>query len=990
MAVYRALTVQSGQTKQIQDGTNFLAVGAGLDMPSAGTLVIGEQYSTTVTIGSHANTTAINIGSIAAIKTITIGSGITGGGQTTLNLNANVHVYGTETVDGGTTFNDNVTFGNATTDWVAFVARVGPIANPNLHFVQEIDHTIDIDASTTTGTVGGALTVKSAAGSPADVTNPGGAGGAYTASAGTGGVADANNDGGGGGHGTVSAGAGGAGTLTNLAGVGGNLLVLGGAAGKANGAGSTLGNNGGSVTVRGGEGKGTGQIGGAAYLDGGPCGGSTGGAVYVGDTNAPTVAIGRTLGTSVTLNSGQIVMQEAGATLMTLDAGYIQPNCDIRFTNNTKRAMSVAASAVTVPGQELSVVAGAGGNASGGVNAGAGGLSKMVGGLGGDAGPNANEGSAVGGDVQITGGVGGKGDATIPAEPAQGGTITIAGGAGGPLNGGTYANGGDVVVNAGVKTGAGDDGVVLIGTTAARQVTVGNASGTFRSQAGGNSFVNDISFDGNLGTTQISFNKATGVGDALEIKSQQGASGSGSGDLHLYAAGSDTQSGSVLVAGGKGTGSCDGGSVSVDAGIATGSGVSGDVSIGTGVATTVTVGNNTSTTMLNGASIAFMEAGTTELTLDGGNLTFSNTAAIRYFGIEPSPLTVAGKGLSVVAGAGGDADSLTQGGVGGNYGTIAGMGGSADAGAGELSAAGGKNMMYGGIGGAGHATGSKAASDGGDSEVWGGLAGAVNGGTGANGGRVLISGGIETGNGSSGSVVITTPTPGGIGNPGSVSIQTSATDRLVFSGNSITVQPGTVLNCAGTGAIDLSTDNTVPGAVFFRIDNVPVGATGGTAITALNFDKLFDGSVVTTHTHSGLSGSSLDVAGLDTTTKSVTTGLFGFQDSTANEMDLTDADAPAKSFCFGGNTGTAGTMRIAGVVAAAKFNTDDLTPVNGAPVFLSPATKDTGTAAGKLTSKAPSTVGQSVAQVGICMDASNYAALKTCKILLQITTKIDL
>lgn len=877
MAVYRALTVQGGQTKQIQDA-NFLAVGGGLDRPTSGTLTIGEQNSATITIGSHANTTAINIGTQNSVKTITIGSGITGGvDATTLILDGNVQVTGTETVDGGTTFNDNVTFGNATTDWVAFVARVGPVANPNIYFVAENDHSISIDASTTTGTAGGALTVRSAAGSPADVANPGGAGGAYSASAGTGGVADGNNDGGAGGGGTISAGAGGAGTLTNLAGIGGNLSVLGGAAGKANGAGSTLGNDGGSVTVRGGEGKGTGQIGGAAYLDGGPCALGTGGAVAIGDTSAPTVTIGRNAGTSVTLNSGAIYLQEAGTTRMTIDGGYIQPNCDVVFTNTTKRALYIAPSAVTAPGQEMTFQSGAGGNSDSGSAAGAGGLAKYLSNNGGNAGAAAGETSAAGGDIQVTAGSGGIGEPTQPNNPSNGGNVYVMGGASGAKNGcAVGATGGSATIDAGA----------------------GDVTGSY-------------------------------------------------------------------------------------------------VYIGNTNANNVALGNNTSIDTYNGASHTFKEAGTTLMTLDGGliqpncNVVFTNGAS-RVIGIAQTAVTVTGKTLTIGAGSGGNASGGNNAGDGGPFGAFGGNGGDATANANEGAAPGGLAQLQGGTGGAGDNTQPNLPGSGGDVTVQGGYAGSSNGTNGADGGSVTISGGVESANGATGGVTITTPAPSGTGAAGTITIKTSNTNRLIFATAptpTITVQAGTKLKTTGTGTISLPVNGLDGSTVFFEIGGAAVTSA---AITAANFDMLFDGSVVTTHTHSGLSGSSLDVAGLDTTTKSVGTGLFGYQDSTASEMDLTDADAPAKSFCFGANIGTAGSMRIAGVVAAAKFNTADGAPSNGAPVFLSPATKDAGTAAGKLTSVAPTTVGQSVAQVGICMDNSAWAASKTCKVLLQVTTKIDL
>ncbi len=74
-----------------------------------------------------------------------------------------VQVNGAETVVGNTVFQGNTTFGDASTDIVDFVARVGTGTNPDLIFQKQIDHTIKVDASTSTDTPGGALLIAAGA-----------------------------------------------------------------------------------------------------------------------------------------------------------------------------------------------------------------------------------------------------------------------------------------------------------------------------------------------------------------------------------------------------------------------------------------------------------------------------------------------------------------------------------------------------------------------------------------------------------------------------------------------------------------------------------------------------------------------------------------------------------------------------------------------------------------------------------------------------------
>jgi len=125
------------------------------------------------------------------------------------------------------------------------------------------------------------------------------------------------------------------------------------------------------------------------------------------------------------------------------------------------------------------------------------------------------------------------------------------------------------------------------------------------------------------------------------------------------------------------------------------------------------------------------------------------------------------------------------------------------------------------------------------------------------------------------------------------------------------------------------------------------------------------------------------------TTTGLANGDFGYA-SSANTMSKTDADSEDSSEVFGCNEGTSGSMTVLGVVDAAKFTTEGGEPADGEPVWLAPASYDTNTGEGKATASEPSSAGQFAVRLGICLDNSNYAGSKTCKILLQPSSPIGL
>lgn len=141
MATSKAIITQGGVTKQIPDA-DTLHVGSGLDQSAAAALALGGTNATSVDIGKT--------GILVTIK-------------------GNSQVDGTEIVVGTTTytdnaqFNGNVTIGNAATDTLTLTAAlVG-----NASFQKEVNHTIDVIASTTASTVGGNLTLAAGAGNGA-------------------------------------------------------------------------------------------------------------------------------------------------------------------------------------------------------------------------------------------------------------------------------------------------------------------------------------------------------------------------------------------------------------------------------------------------------------------------------------------------------------------------------------------------------------------------------------------------------------------------------------------------------------------------------------------------------------------------------------------------------------------------------------------------------------------------------------------------------
>jgi hypothetical protein len=124
------------------------------------------------------------------------------------------------------------------------------------------------------------------------------------------------------------------------------------------------------------------------------------------------------------------------------------------------------------------------------------------------------------------------------------------------------------------------------------------------------------------------------------------------------------------------------------------------------------------------------------------------------------------------------------------------------------------------------------------------------------------------------------------------------------------------------------------------------------------------------------------------TTTGLSSGDIGYI-SGDNTLSKTDASTASSSEVYGVNAGTAGEMVVSGIVDV-NCTTENGSPNPGDPVWLAPASLDSGTAAGKATSACPDTAGQFAVELGVCQDDSNYAGSKTCKINLNPKAPIGL
>lgn len=279
--------------------TNVINADGGVQRSSSGGM----------SIGTTANTTTITVGRTGQL----------------VQVAGNFQVDGTETIVGISTFQanaifeGNVTLGNAATDTVTFTGRVAT----DIHFLKEVNHTIDVDTSTTGATAGGTLTVRSGSGVAAAAAVAGGDGGATTFTSGNGGAASTTAGGvpGQGGLSRLQGGTGGAGAASTNGGADGGRIQIVGGVGGAGGAATTAG-AGAPIQITGGaagaNGGGGGASGGDVIIKGGTATtGGTDGILSLGTSNTAAVDIGASgITTTVTGNLTQVT----GAVSLTANA----------------------------------------------------------------------------------------------------------------------------------------------------------------------------------------------------------------------------------------------------------------------------------------------------------------------------------------------------------------------------------------------------------------------------------------------------------------------------------------------------------------------------------------------------------------------------------------------------------------------------------------------------------------------------------------------
>jgi len=662
----RALINIAGITQQIQNG-NSLYVGDAVERAptTPGSLGVGTTTSTTilnlgtgtavtqVDIGTGALVASINIGTGMALgDTITLGGGGVGGSLT--RVAGDFEVVGAETILGPSTFADTIIIGDGTgTDTLSFFTGpypnggyLGSVANPNVSFLPEVAHVLNVGQSTTAATPGYALTIQGGKGvnsatlarEGGTLALTGGAGGDYSGLAGS-------------------------------SGFGADLQLHGGNAGLA---GTGAGNYGGQVEILGGAATGTGLYpGGNVSIQGGLSASGPTGQIHIGDATASLLYIGNASATTdfqgnLTSGNGTINFAANGtssisttASSMTLDGftgvslrkngvQLLDAGISAVSTVTVTGALSQSGGAINLTGNaasEIKTSLGAGrtliisGGASGPgiamtvttadaapetpardtqVTAGVGGATAgaLAGGLG--------------GSVYINGSTGGAGSVTKAA--GDGGSANFNAGDAGAANTGAGAVGGTVWVDAGLSTNGGANGVINIGTSKAEKVTIGRTGKTV--EIGGN-----LSILGTFYTNSVDRLTAgtLTLGPATATLVEIGSSGAPTsvlGELDfsadivgkkeinhsIYVAASttaDEDGGSLSAYGGNSSSggvSANGGSITIAGGnsLATdgnggGVGIDGGAKAGTGVGGSVTIGKtNAPVVQLGHASIGVL------------------------------------------------------------------------------------------------------------------------------------------------------------------------------------------------------------------------------------------------------------------------------------------------------------------------------------------------------------------------------------------------
>lgn len=329
--------------------SGWLYADGGVDRSGAGTLVIGGANSTTVNVGTHANTTTVavggagtttmNLGTGAAMTALNIGTGmgatdniaIGGAGSMTtiggdLTVNGNEYILGSSDFTGTVTFKGNVNVGDGVgTDLLTFSSSAFTVGD----ILPNVTQTDDLGSASKEWaeiyavnlTLSGALILEDLTvngdtilGSAADddltinASVLGDVGflaandhtiAVYPSTGNSNGGSMTYRSGDGAGTGTGGTTTLEAGTGGGTDGTGGDIEVLGGAGGATNG-------DGGDVLIAAGSSPGTG-VGGNVTIRGGA--GDTIGQIFIGDANTSLVTLG-TGGTTTPVSFGGYVSSD--------------------------------------------------------------------------------------------------------------------------------------------------------------------------------------------------------------------------------------------------------------------------------------------------------------------------------------------------------------------------------------------------------------------------------------------------------------------------------------------------------------------------------------------------------------------------------------------------------------------------------------------------------------------------------------------------------
>ncbi len=545
-----SLTINASQYADTGDfnGGDLVLNAGGSDSEGsgiAGNVLIGSGSTSTQISGGYGSlgVTIASNGDMETNGTITAdqSASIAGGyGSTGVSISSigNIQTNGTLTVDQATALNGNMTLGDAAGDTLT-------VSSSTLGLLKEAAHIIQVNASTTADTAGGALTVRGAAG------NGTGDGGATS----------------------ILAGISGSGATGN----GGLLSLAGGAAASTNG-------NGGSVTIDAGARTGTGAK----------------GDIAIGGTNAQNVNIGSGLGV-ISLNDGTINVGTTSPSQITIGSTNNNQNTILGQSTDTNTISIGAGATADTKTQTI--------NIGTGVGVGTGKSVIFIGETNGASSLTLNSGTGnidIGKGNQVrTIGIGNNtagNTIAIGINNTTADTISI----GSAIDSLTIASVGFSVSGAGAVTLSNAVDAASDITTGAGQtlkINPGASSGAIGGSLTLVGGVGSAGFAGGVATVTGGLSGATDgdTGGAARLVGGTSAATNGVGGAVQMLGGAGTGAGAggaILISGGASAGATGtAGGVSIDSGARSG-GTAGSVLIGTNNASDITLGKTTSTNII--------------------------------------------------------------------------------------------------------------------------------------------------------------------------------------------------------------------------------------------------------------------------------------------------------------------------------------------------------------------------------------------------------